>query len=889
MKQLANINSQVKIHDVAYPKHTDALPWELSSDSQFSINAEEAWRVSKGSSEVTVAIIDDGFDTSRLPENARFELLHVRNRSTISRKTITHGSHLAELIIGNREGYPGVAPECNLLMIDLPSVCTETEEALAFDIALNKNAAVVCCAWGEPSCQLSPSIPKKVANSIDELVKNSRNGLGAVVLFAVGNNNSNVRNDVYASYPSVTTVAGITKDGQCPYLMDYGDNVDFVAPVSSSSGKIGGHKQLPPGASGAVALSSGVVALVVSANQSITANHVVTILKNTSVSVPKTKKNDQDVYSSISTFYSVRLKQTFGSGVLNAAEAVTCALQTTTISTNFLKASKDLPSQKRQNEFRLRERRFIGGEHALLGHFGSRALQKLFHNAGKNANDAFFGGMFSDYYPDDVTPFFDGRVNAVPGLLKEFFAATPGVSGSGISDPGFDMARFPNGKLPYGYLLALAGDIYGSPPGLRIDIASNRESIRSFCQIFSDEIHSNFEEHSNIALTLIADVVSVSDHSHYLSLAKKNYSHFAGDNLLAYMAHHLQAVMAASNCTTSNSDWARYWFTRALISEAFAGHFLTDMFSAGHARVPRYAFLHEILKDKEGDAHLLSGLLHDHDGRKGLFMKNDLGHLWYAYGDAMLLDHSAVVNADHPSIFWNNSDERLGLDGLLPGVVSTEKMHPKYLAGSLVFASLADVIRNMATGMAPNMSNGLSNAEISVELSKTKLLKYILKRLPFALPVGSLTPNNSNEINAQFNGNDPEKFEAVANTTMEVRLHDYESLFETYDDVSFFVKFNTGGYMLDSSAFKTNTWSALLQTTHLDTWKSVQTTHLKKYLTIGTDYLSGVTNLITSRNPQSTLVEPYFPDANILPASWKVAIPQSLNQALIDNNNGVWG
>jgi hypothetical protein len=107
------------------------VPWELGSGAGLSIRAEEAWKTTRGSPNVTIAIIDEGFDVQRLPHGSEVEVLSA-SKCTASSPRLSkadHGACLSELIAGSRKGYPGVAPQCRLLLIELPSFCTEAEEA----------------------------------------------------------------------------------------------------------------------------------------------------------------------------------------------------------------------------------------------------------------------------------------------------------------------------------------------------------------------------------------------------------------------------------------------------------------------------------------------------------------------------------------------------------------------------------------------------------------------------------------------------------------------------------------------------------------------------------------------------------------------------------------
>ena len=76
----------------------------------------------------------------------------------------------------------------------------------------------------------------------------------------------------------------------------------------------------------------------------------------------------------------------------------------------------------------------------------------------------------------------------------------------------------------------------------------------------------------------------------YLALASQNFCHFAAtanphddgpDALRLYREYHARAMREAARAA-SNAG-----FRRALVTDAFGCHFLTDLFASGHMRVPR--------------------------------------------------------------------------------------------------------------------------------------------------------------------------------------------------------------------------------------------------------------------------------------------------------------
>jgi hypothetical protein len=842
-----------------------------------SIRAEGAWALTRGSPEVTVAIIDDSFDLSKLSVNARVEVVSVPSVVKASASG-SHGTRLAELILGSRSGYPGVAPECRLLAIVLPSVCTDAEEAAAFDLAFKRNASVVCCGWGPPfdAADTRWTISPLVSASIARLARESRNGRGALVCFAVGNDGADL--DGYASHPAVVAVAGVTASGEQPQPMDRGEAIAFAAPVSSEAGSIGGRCCIPAGTSGAVALAAGVAALVFSVNPGLTAGQVAGILQGTAAPLSRAPHwSGRESQGANGPPKGTRLIDV-RYGVLNAGAAVTLARHATPdrVAHGTLSPSIRSTFSSRQiastNKLRFRSRRFIGGEHSVLGMIGAEALKRQYVQASHDLYRAFFEGMFADFTPADLNPIFEDYVQP---LVDEFFFQS-------TRWPTIQAPAFAEGWIIYGFLLGLAADLYGSPIDLSKDLA--HEVLPKFVGIFRREIDKEFSLHSDSDIFWISFLPLPEflggDHSHFIRLAKRNYSHFAGDNLLFYLAHHLLAIDSAMRCATAgNAADARTYFTSALLSEGFAGHFLTDMFSAGHARVPRYAFLHKIYSSNDVLADIISKLLHDHEGRLGVFLTNARGQLWYAYGDGRILNAHGVRDKNQNLDPWFNEMEPLGLGGLLDTVIPPMQLHPYYLAANLVFVSLADVLRHMATGV--------SAADSALPVQTKGLLGYILDRLPFALraaDVSALRTSLGDKFQEQGRS-------LIENITMAERLQsvDVPELWRTYQSISPVV---TRGYTyIFEAEFRLLFWQQALGTERATAWANAQRDHLKTNLIDQPNspkLLQAVPQIVRGyHNFPSTIVTPYELPNITVPESWKRAIPPSLIHALTDPG-GVW-
>jgi hypothetical protein len=127
----------------------------------------------------------------------------------------------------------------------------------------------------------------------------------------------------------------------------------------------------------------------------------------------------------------------------------------------------------------------------------------------------------------------------------------------------------------------------------------------------------------------------------YLDLAMNNEDHFAPGSATAYLTGHASACAAAAAAKSISSASARdAALARAYLMNAFADHYLTDMFAAGHLRVPRAQLGEKGFIGPIGDR--LSQHMHDEDNSRGVGVVDGLGNAWTAFGDHKYRD---AVNA----------------------------------------------------------------------------------------------------------------------------------------------------------------------------------------------------------------------------------------------------
>lgn len=199
----------------------------------------------------------------------------------------------------------------------------------------------------------------------------------------------------------------------------------------------------------------------------------------------------------------------------------------------------------------------------------------------------------------------------------------------------------------YGELLS-AADYYLSPFEL---IGDRRRGVRKVIQC----AHRLKQEHSDRSLDSEkykdCTFVGVFRMPGHLEVVSRNYDHFVWHNMKAYVRYHSLALTYAYEAylkSGTNPAESRMALERALIFNAFADHYLTDAFAAGHVRLPRVQIetwakhnLKGALKKTRGD--LLAIILHDNEARDlwtghevGLPVKNARGDIWRTHSDQYL-------------------------------------------------------------------------------------------------------------------------------------------------------------------------------------------------------------------------------------------------------------
>jgi subtilisin family serine protease len=372
-----------------YRPTDDLFPyqWHLSSEpgiellAEAGVDAPAAWEHTRGSRNITVAVVDDGFDLMHPDLGAPDKIIapyDYTDRDDVPFPTREagnyHGTPCAGVAIGeeNGEGIVGAAPGCSFQPIRFPLTA---DDNLLFDIfeRVSQHAHVVSCSWGPvpvyaPLSALQEEQMRRIHRT------GGPDGNGCLVCFAAGNYNAPVKdldNDSftwrhpsqglkttrgaivngYAAHPDVVAVSASTSLNRKSAYSNWGKAITLCAPSDNWS-PLNQQERLPGrgiwttdnedsgygfapgsrytgtfgGTSSACPLVAGVAALVRSANPNLSAAEVVEVLVN---NTDKIVDQDPDPVLGLrkGTYGNDGHSGWFGFGKVNAARAVVAARQ----------------------------------------------------------------------------------------------------------------------------------------------------------------------------------------------------------------------------------------------------------------------------------------------------------------------------------------------------------------------------------------------------------------------------------------------------------------------------------------------------------------------------------------------------------------------------------
>ncbi len=297
-----------------------------------------------GSKDVTIAVIDNGFDLSHPDFEDKivkpYNVWDSTNFIPQGNPKRTHGTPCASVALAtsNGKGIVGVAPNARFMPMHGTSFTLRDTENM-FDYCIDNGADIISCSWGSTDPEWDLDGPKK--DAIAKAAREGRNGKGCVILFATGNDYLDYVN-FYAAHPDVIAVAASTSKDEHASYSNAGLEVTVCAPSNGhwpitaarawwDEGTQGreGHKKYWAdginrsnhhkhfgGTSSATPLVAGICALMLSVNPDLTAKQVKEILIRTADKIGSPSDYDSNGHS-----------RKFGYGRVNADRAVAESLR----------------------------------------------------------------------------------------------------------------------------------------------------------------------------------------------------------------------------------------------------------------------------------------------------------------------------------------------------------------------------------------------------------------------------------------------------------------------------------------------------------------------------------------------------------------------------------
>ncbi|MCY3412488.1 MAG: S8 family serine peptidase [Candidatus Heimdallarchaeota archaeon] len=304
----------------------DKLPWNLEM-----INIADAWKITNGSEEIVVAIIDSGINwNSELPESLRwvneaeangtagvddddngyiddiygydFDDRDTTPDSEASGGSIHwHGTFIAGLIAGlhNNVGVEGIAPNVKIMdlrVLDQDNYFWNFDSIDdAFNYAIDKNASVI-----NFSIYFAAETPSYLRSTFQKTVSS-----GIPIAGITGNDYNNE-----VSYPgkeaTIIATGALNKQGQVAAFSNTGKEIELVAPGESvGSISTGGSSLTGSGTSFAAPHVAGLLALMRSIRYDLSVTYLREILRSTATDLMN-KGFDRST----------------GYGLINAAQAI---------------------------------------------------------------------------------------------------------------------------------------------------------------------------------------------------------------------------------------------------------------------------------------------------------------------------------------------------------------------------------------------------------------------------------------------------------------------------------------------------------------------------------------------------------------------------------------
>lgn len=262
------------------------------------IGLVDAWRFEDGDPSTEVVVVDNGCDLAH-PDlvdslEAGRDVRDGDDEPSYDPSVLgnEHGTACAGLVAATTDnglGVAGTCPECAVRCVRLlgaDPLTSLSADIAAFEFALETNAAVVSNSWGYDG---PFGVPGPLEAAVRNVITEGRDGLGAVVVFAAGNDNANLSSLDLTAIEGVVAVGATNLFDETTPFSNFGADLDVVAPTGTittdiqgaDGGDPGDYTDLFGGTSSSAPVVAGVAALLISAKPDVTGAEVAELLRST--------------------------------------------------------------------------------------------------------------------------------------------------------------------------------------------------------------------------------------------------------------------------------------------------------------------------------------------------------------------------------------------------------------------------------------------------------------------------------------------------------------------------------------------------------------------------------------------------------------------------------
>lgn len=292
------------------------------------VNACNAWKLTKGKPQITVAVLDQGVDQNHREFANNYSPLSydIHNGHSPSVVRGTHGTHVGGIIGANHNGIQiaGLAPQSTILSIShglYISPTISSELATGFGYATSHNVDVINNSWGDQGGAFYKEMHSAILeDAIRTAMTSGRKGKGMVVVFASGNYNKSMPDYPANFHPDILVVGSVDQRDKKSSFSSYGKALDVVAPGSNILSTVpnNGLDEMS-GTSMAAPHVSAIASLVLSVNPELTRKNVVDIIEQTA------QKAGNYAYSTMPDRTNGTWNEQMGYGICDAFSAVSAA------------------------------------------------------------------------------------------------------------------------------------------------------------------------------------------------------------------------------------------------------------------------------------------------------------------------------------------------------------------------------------------------------------------------------------------------------------------------------------------------------------------------------------------------------------------------------------